>query len=239
MRHKFNWVCDSNEARAILDVIRWNFHCAKVPPMILKRLKLATSASHTALEDQLPLMRSDLSREEYRQFVGRFFGFYAPLETQLMASNHWQLLGFDYAVRQKTPRLVQDLVALGGSAAEVAATPRCTNLPALITPEQLLGCLYVIEGATLGGRIITRQLQTQLGLNPESGGAFFDGYGAQTGPHWKAFCTMLTNIADESRHGAIVAGANRTFETLTHWLFPTSPPNSQPPINAAHALQPA
>lgn len=219
--------------------------------MILKRLKFATSARHTALEDQLPLMRSDLSREEYRQFVGRFFGFYAPLESLLMASNHWQLLAFDYAARQKTPRLVQDLLALGGSAAELAATPRCTNLPALITPEQLLGCLYVIEGATLGGRIITRQLQTHLDLNPESGGAFFDGYGAQTGPHWKAFCTMLTNNADqdnghsvnlcatENRHGEIVAGANRTFETLTHWLFPTSPPKSQPTRIAAHALQPA
>lgn len=219
--------------------------------MILKRLKLATSACHSALEDQLPLMRSDLSRDEYRQFVGRFFGFCAPLETRLMSSNHWQLLGFDYAARQKTPRLVQDLVALGGSAAELAAIPRCTNLPDLTTPEQLLGCLYVIEGATLGGRIITRQLQTQLGLNPESGGAFFDGYGVQTGPYWKAFCTMLTNNADqndghsadcfanERRHGQIVAGANRTFETLSHWLFPTCPPNSQPPINAADALQSA
>ena len=68
-------------------------------PMILKCLKLATSACHTALEDQLPLMRSDLSRGEYRQFVGRFFGFYAPLEILLMASNHWQLLAFDYAAR--------------------------------------------------------------------------------------------------------------------------------------------
>ncbi len=218
--------------------------------MILKCLKLATSACHTALEDQLPLMRSDLSREEYRQFVGRFFGFYAPLEIQLMASNHWQLLGFDYAARQKTPRLVQDLVSLGANSAELATTPLCTNLPALTTPEQLLGCLYVIEGATLGGRIITRQLQTQLGLNPESGGAFFDGYGAQTGPYWKAFCTMLTNHADhhdghcadrfsnEIRQGAIVAGANCTFETLTQWLFPTAPHNSPPPINAAHALEP-
>jgi len=219
--------------------------------MILKRIKLATSACHTALEDQLPLMHSDLSREEYRQFVGRFFGFYAPLESLLRASNHWQLLAFDYATRQKTPRLVQDLLALGGSAAELAATPRCTNLPALTTPEQQLGCLYVIEGATLGGRIITRQLQTQLGLTPESGGALFDGYGTQTGPHWKAFCTLLTNNADqndghsanhcatENRHGEIVAGANHTFEALTHWLFPTSPPVRKPPRIAAHALQPA
>ena len=203
---------------------------------------MATSASHTALEDQLPLMNADLSREDYCQFVSRFFGFYAPLEVQLLASPHWHQLAFDYAPRQKTPRLAQDLLALGRSDAALAATPRCMDLPACTTPEQLLGCLYVIEGATLGGRTITRHLQTRLGLSPESGGAFFDGYGAQTGSHWKAFCTMLSNNADdlpnpnpnsnpghcahpsacESRHADIVAGANRTFETLTHWLFPTA-----------------
>lgn len=207
-------------------------------PIILQRLKLATSACHTVLEDQLPLMNADLSREEYRQFVGRFFGFYAPLESLLMASNHWQQLAFDYAPRQKTPRLAQDLLALGTSPEALASTPRCADLPACTSPEQLLGCLYVIEGATLGGRSITRHLQNQLGLTPESGGAFFDGYGAQTGAYWKAFCTMLSENADrqmgdstddsadhscvESRHAAIVAGANQTFETLTHWLFPAS-----------------
>jgi heme oxygenase len=204
--------------------------------MILRLLKMATSASHTALEDQLPLMNADLSREDYCRFVSRFFGFYAPLEAQLLASTHWHQLAFDYVPRQKTPRLVQDLLALGRSDAALAATPRCTDLPACNTPEQLLGCLYVIEGATLGGRSITRHLQTRLGLTPESGGAFFDGYGAQTGSHWKAFCTMLSENADrqkghfaddsaddfslESRHAAIVTGANQTFETLTHWLFP-------------------
>ena len=206
--------------------------------MILRRLKMATSASHTALEDQLPLMNADLTREDYIQFVNRFFGFYAPLEVQLLASPHWHQLAFDYAPRQKTPRLAQDLLALGRSDAALAATPRCTDLPACTTAEQLLGCLYVIEGATLGGRSITRHLQTQLGLTPESGGAFFDGYGEQTGSHWKAFCTMLSENADrqmghsaddsadhfsvESRHAAIVAGANQTFETLTHWLFPAT-----------------
>jgi heme oxygenase len=57
--------------------------------MILKRLKLASSARHTALEDQLPLMKADLSREDYRRFVSRFFGFDAQLEVPLIASPHW------------------------------------------------------------------------------------------------------------------------------------------------------
>lgn len=215
--------------------------------MILKRLKLATSACHTALEDQLPLMNDDFSLSDYSQVLSRFFSFYAPLESRLMSSPHLRTLAFDYTARQKTPRLMQDLLALGSGCAELAATPHCTDLPDFTTPEELLGCLYVIEGATLGGRIITRQLQTQLGLTPESGGAFFDGYGAQTGSQWKAFCTMLSNHADqpvdpnadESRQAAIVAAANRTFETLTHWLFPTSPCNAQTTTTAYYELQSA
>jgi heme oxygenase len=153
-------------------------------------------------------------------------GFYAPLESQLLAVPFWQALAFDYKERQKTPRLKQDMLSLGSSADALSSTPHCTDLPVLTTPEQLLGCLYVIEGATLGGRVITQHLQKQLGLTPESGGAFFDGYGTKTGPRWKEFCTMLSRNVDhsddEGRHEAIVAGANRTFETLTHWLFPTS-----------------
>jgi heme oxygenase len=204
--------------------------------MILKRLKLATSASHSALEEKLPLMNADLSRQAYCRFVARFFGFYAPLEAQLMASPHWQQLPFDYADRQKTPRLTQDLLALGTTPTALSATPLCAALPPLHAPEQLLGCLYVIEGATLGGRSITQHLHTKLGLTPQSGGAFFDGYGTQTGSRWKAFCTMLMNNADhpdhpnhpidESRHAAIVAAADSTFQTLTQWLFPTSPQQS-------------
>jgi heme oxygenase len=119
--------------------------------MILKRLKLATSASHTALESQLPLMKSDLSLDDYHQFVSRFFGFYAPLESQLLAASHWQILAFDYQARQKTPRLKQDVLALGSSPESLAVTPKCTDLPEVTTREHLLGCLYVIEGATLGG----------------------------------------------------------------------------------------
>jgi heme oxygenase len=57
--------------------------------MILKRLKLAFSARHTALEDQLPLMKADLSREDHGQFVSRFFGFDTPLAVPLMALPHW------------------------------------------------------------------------------------------------------------------------------------------------------
>jgi heme oxygenase len=34
----------------------------------------------------------------------------------------------------------------------------CTDLPQLCRREQLAGCLYVVEGACLGGQLVTRAL---------------------------------------------------------------------------------
>ena len=194
--------------------------------MILKRLKEATSSRHAALESRLPLLDASMSRARYLQFLQRFWGYYAPLETQLLALPYWDSMEFDYAERHKTPRLVQDLRALGETCEAIRTVVRCRNLPTLASPGQLLGCLYVIEGATLGGQIITRRLQANLGLTPLTGAAFFDGYGAQTGGHWKAFCAMLrANAGESGRQDEIVASANQTFETLGQWLFlPTQRP---------------
>ncbi len=188
--------------------------------MFLQRLKLATRDRHSALERQLPLLDPTLSHEAYRQFLGRFFGYYAPLEARLDVSPWWGQIGLDYAERRKTPGLAQDLIALGIAPAALARVPPCRELPDLASSARLLGCLYVIEGATLGGQIITRHLHTHLGLTPRSGAAFFSGYGAQTGSRWKAFGAQLTAYVQHSGgDDEIIDGANQTFATIDRWLF--------------------
>ncbi|MDB5883846.1 MAG: biliverdin-producing heme oxygenase [Polaromonas sp.] len=163
-----------------------------------------------------------MSQHRYQQFLHRFLGYYEPLEAKMLALPYWDTLGFDYAERYKTPRLLQDLRVLGETPESIEALARCPSLPTLTTQSQLLGCLYVIEGATLGGQIITRHLLANLGLRPSTGTSFFDGYGGQTGSRWKAFCAMLSASGTES-HDEIVASANQTFETLGNWLFPDVP----------------
>ena len=192
--------------------------------MIFKRLKEATGSRQAALESRLPLLQASMSRAGYLHFLQRFYGYYAPLETQMLALPFWRSMDFDYAGRHKTPRLVQDLRALGETPEAVRAVARCHKLPTLASPGQLLGCLYVIEGATLGGQIINRRLQANLGLTPLTGAAFFGGYGAQTGSQWKAFCAMLrANAGETGRQDDILASATQTFETLGQWLFPPCP----------------
>ncbi len=188
---------------------------------MMKALKAATSARHAALEARLPLLRADLSLATYQHYVQRLFGFYQPLEHQLAHAPGRSEVALDYASRQKTPRLLQDLQVLGDSLEGIARLPRCTALPPLTTAAQLWGCLYVIEGASLGGQIILRQLHAHLGLTVQSGASFFDGYGRHTAAQWKAFCAAMPLQANQSatEQAAMLVSANCTFELLGDWLF--------------------
>lgn len=188
--------------------------------MILQRLKLATQTRHAALESRSVLLDPRLSQATYRDSLRRFFGYYAPLELRLLRSHAWHDAGLAYGDRHKTPLLTRDLAALGVTPAELDEAPWCVALPDLRSPARIFGCLYVIEGATLGGLIITRHLQAQLGVTQQRGAAFFAGYGAHTGSQWKAFGLQLSSFALRSGcDDEITAGANETFATLDRWLY--------------------
>jgi heme oxygenase len=200
--------------------------------MNLQRLNQANADAHPAIETHSVLLDPGLSRATYRTCLRRFFGYYAPLEARMLRSQAWRGAGLSYGDRHKTPQLSQDLAALGVTPEELAQTPWCHGLPDLRSTARLFGCLYVIEGATLGGQIVTRHLQANLAVTPQSGGAFFSGYAEHTGSRWKAFGAHLTTYARASQaDDEIVAGANATFETLDRWLYPAARPDT--PLHTA------
>jgi heme oxygenase len=46
------------------------------------------------------------------------------------------------------------------------------NLPVINSLGRLVGALYVLEGSTLGGQLISRQLNQHLGLTLNTGARF-------------------------------------------------------------------
>jgi heme oxygenase len=118
--------------------------------------------------------------------------------------------------QRKTPLLIADLDVLGARAP--AQLPLCTELPELFSAAQVLGCLYVLEGATLGGQVISRHLRTTLGIGPETGGRLFHGYGEQTAAHFRAFSASLVAFGRE--HGqkdSMVQSAIATFRAMRNF----------------------
>ena len=109
--------------------------------MILKQLKQATREQHAALVCQMPILDPLLTHENYQQLLSRFYGYYAPLETRLLALSWWDEIDLDYTIRHETPRLERDLIALGNTSETLAQFPHCQELPEIATLPNLLGGL--------------------------------------------------------------------------------------------------
>ena len=187
--------------------------------MILKRLKDETRSSHQATENQLDLFNRIMTKPEYARLLGRFWGFYAPIESKFTQVAGLDELPLNLAARQKKPLLKLDLTSLDWNESTIQALPLCADLPALDSVPQALGCLYVLEGSTLGGQIISRHLQERLGITPENGGRFFASYGPAVGSMWKAFGETLTAYNTSTFiEDAIVGSAIQTFTAFGCWF---------------------
>ena len=182
----------------------------------LSRLKDQTRAEHVAIEAVLGLIRSDLTVESYRHVLERFYGFYRPVEDALEVAGGWESSGLNLNERKKVPLLEADLQFLGVECP--AQLPVCRDLPPLDDAAARYGCLYVLEGATLGGQYISQHIRQVLGLEPQAGARFFQGYGEQTGAMWQAFRTALRQFAaSPALQDRVVASATATFRALRLW----------------------
>lgn len=187
--------------------------------MIMLQLRERTRAHHDRMEQNVDISERCGSLESYRLLLEKFYGFYAPVEAALGSRSDWESSGLDFNRRRKVPLLRADLRALGVCNADLDRLPHCSYLPNLNTTAQALGCLYVLEGATLGGQIIARQIKAALNIDRHNGGAFFCSYGNAVGAMWKSFGGALT--AYSSAHAVeeiIIGSACDTFTTLDRWL---------------------
>ncbi len=181
----------------------------------LNALRSGTQTLHVALEKRLPFFCDTLDLERYKRLLSAYYGFYHELEDRLQHSP-WLTPGFDLHARLKTHALHRDLQALGVNTQSLAL---CDTLPALSSPASVLGVLYVLEGATLGGNVLRKQMSERLGLDAHNGCAFLYVYGEATGRQWKAFMDFLGSVPlDAQARGEAVQAACSTFSCFEQWL---------------------
>lgn len=182
---------------------------------ILQRLKLETAAEHAAVEEATGVMAPDLDLQGYRAYLERTFAFYLVVEQQLRGLGVWEALNLPATDREKLPLLAEDLVLLGN--VEPASIRACDTPPAFASTAAALGGAYVLEGSTLGGRVILHHIQRLFG--PDVACAFLDGYGADTGEKWQSFRAALARFASSREvEDQIIAGAQETFRSFRRWL---------------------
>jgi len=107
-----------------------------------------------------------------------------------------------------------DLAALH---VDAATLPRATELPDVHDLGRALGALYVLEGSTLGGQVLAREVARGAAGAPTS---FLNGAGGDTGARWTSFGRFAeAQAAREPRvTPRAVAAAGETFAAIAVWL---------------------
>lgn len=183
-----------------------------------QRLKAATRTAHRRLEHQLPLLDHGMTLAQYHLLLRVYAGFYLPLENA-MEAHHLPPVQNEWALHRKSQWLVEDLVSLGDRPDLIEALPLCSDLPPMTSQADLLGALYVVEGATLGGHIILERLHHSLGPCAHQCARFFTSYGPRVPQMWIAFLHILEAAAYDARQELlIIESACKTFLSFEQWL---------------------
>lgn len=178
---------------------------------LLLQLREATSAEHRALETQpqlTHLLTSALTLPQYVHLLQQFASFYRGLELYLQPGLRYLEEAGSYQYSPRGLWLEQDLTQLAQKPTQTEATVSWT-LP--IDISTTAGVLYVIEGATLGGRLISRHLSQHLGLSASRGARYFNAWQLQSWPHFRHWVNRREADIDA---GAAIAAATSVFSGL-------------------------
>lgn len=189
---------------------------------ILTRLREETAEMHVRMEENRyaeAIMKQSLTMEGYKEYLEKFYGFIKPVERIISNRYNSNILGFDAAGRGKAKLLEEDLLALGVTREELTGMTTCERLPDVSSIPGLVGYLYVMEGSTLGGLVITKQLKKFLPINEESNGRYFYSYGQEVRPKWNEFREWVLELQlTPEQNEMITSAAKETFDLLYRWV---------------------
>ena len=174
------------------------------------QLKQVTAELHEHVERVLNLQERLSDKPSYARVLRKLLVIHERVENAVKQVD-WSDVEIDLSARtKKTVWLASDLDALGHPQSQSSDDKPSLDMPSVGAG---LGCLYVIEGSTLGGRVIYGHLTKTLGIDMSNGGRFFYGYGPSTMPMWSQFLASLNEVEPGSNvRNDAVAAAQRTFQ---------------------------
>lgn len=186
--------------------------------MLHEKIKQATAHLHDQLEQKMfvgQIMDGSLTFEQYLSLLNVNYVTHFAVEDFLFSalSEHLRQK-LDIESRIKLPALLRDFEEINSA---VGVSPKTT--PAFIdlsSDAAVLGAMYVLEGATLGGNVIAKRLKTNDQLLPYNlNYHYYHVYGDQLSLKWKQFLEVL-NAIPEAKHEAAIKNAVSLFEYMAN-----------------------
>jgi heme oxygenase len=167
------------------------------PLTLTTELRAKTAQVHEALDSNL--------KHAFGQ-VDQYVAFLRASHRVLSSLNDKLSSLCQVSTAERSAQVAADLQALGHEAPSAA--------PEAWTPTEVaeaMGCAYVVEGSRLGGLVLARVVERDLGLTATS---YLRGTGPQTKELWRSFMTQLDawgERAQPAERQSAISGAIATF----------------------------
>lgn len=165
-------------------------------------LKRATNEAHDRVEGVVRDAGMFETREGFQRYLAAAFEMRARFE-RLLDLNHAARVWADYPSRKIADLVAQDIADLDG----VAVPPETTGTKTCSAGE-LLGVMYVLEGSSLGARILVKSV-AEMGLTANFGARHLFRQAEDRGA-WRSFIAAM----DASPEAPCHETARATFDAF-------------------------
>ncbi|MFO0861936.1 MAG: biliverdin-producing heme oxygenase [Phycisphaerales bacterium] len=200
-------------------------------------LKTQTQAAHTAAERhefQGRLFRGLLGDEAYAALLGQYYLVHKALTSALSKAGTDGRVASLFKPFHVYPQLfeadLKEFSVLPGSVKPLPATAQMLRELESASAPTLIGCAYVAEGSTNGGKFIGQALRRSLNRPNGEGLSSLDPHGDAQRERWGAFRAGLDALElSETDRQTVVAGAERYFRYVLELMqelsraFPPAP----------------
>jgi heme oxygenase (biliverdin-IX-beta and delta-forming) len=170
----------------------------------IDRLRQDTRVAHGELDETLHLVDRLSSMQQRPGVLAGYHRLHHAAEAAI-APFLGAIADLDFAARRRRQMIAEGIGILGQ---ELLPDPAARF--DLSTPAEAFGALYVLEGSSLGGRVILKELKR--GSVSLAGLGFLDPYGFNTGPRWRSFLAILEReVQSGEQQSDAVTGALNTF----------------------------
>ncbi len=184
--------------------------------MLQELLKTQTASLHEQLEQLLyvnDIMQRKLNVQQYQKLLISNYLIHQRYENAILEKIDGETAkNIMVSSRKKLAALELDLMNadIKPTAVENLITTAIDQIP---NSAFAMGALYVLEGATLGGSVILKQLQLNPNFIPDQDFNYYGVYGKELIPKWQNFITELNKLPEEDYPDAI-AGAKFIFKEI-------------------------
>lgn len=178
--------------------------------MISVFLKEQTKQQHDETEAKLQSQKifdKSYTLDDYKKLLTHNYQLISRFEPQI-GEKLKEFPGLKLDLRRKSDALQKDLNNLGIIPEYELPTNNLEN------QAEAFGALYVMEGSTLGGNVIAKQLKK----NPafvDIDFTYFGIYGENTGTLWQEFKQILDDSIPEDQFQDCVNGAKKAYQLLS------------------------